>query len=411
MINTSKHIEDAIKFLNNQDVETLNLQFKYQEDYFNSEDYNYTLKNIEYNLNTLYEKARVLQDVIAYTKEYVKQNIYEITDECKSILNDIEDNVDSLKQSNYITLNVSFLESTGSYLDRDSRTLPKNAIYDGTITLSGKEKETLKIKTVSQANNYKPYNSNITNLITNQPYRSFYMLDAPISNGLKEEISVEFEVENIINQLNIVTSNCKTSDVRYIDASGTVDYIQEHANVIQNSRNTKSIKFYTTTDAYKKLTYYVDQARLKPTFWESIMENEYNKLATGVDKLTQSQIDELAGINAFKAEYKAYTEAIEAWLQRRKAVVDTNVANGYSDSVPEVQLVVAPTEITGTVNTLGTSSTAKIGAQEIYPDSERYRFEVSNVNNNKLVDKTGETVSYYTSLQAPKSYVASYQTK
>ena len=47
---------------------------------------NYTLLNIESNLNILYEKARVLESVITYTREHVKQSIYSISDECKTIL-------------------------------------------------------------------------------------------------------------------------------------------------------------------------------------------------------------------------------------------------------------------------------------------------------------------------------------
>lgn len=423
MIDTSKYIEDAISFLNNQDVEDLNYQFMYQTDYFNSDDYNYTLYNIETNLNILYEKARVLQDVIKYTREYIKQNVYEISDECRSILEAIEDNVDSLKQNNYININVPFIESTGSYIDRDNKKLPKNAIYDGAITLSGTEKEKLKIKTISQKNNFKPYKENLSNLIQDKEYRSFYMLDAPVTNGLKEQITVEFETENVINQLNIVTSNCKISDMKYIDSSGTTDYIDEHLNIVQVPRKTKSIEFITTTESYKKIVYYVDQARVKSNFWDSIMEHEYKKATTGSGTLTQSQIDEMAGLSAFKKDYEAYVKSIEEWIKKRQAVVDANVANGYSDSVPSIDFIVAPSSITGessTVNTTSadTTTTSKssvvistsVTAPNVYPDVENYRTQTYSSNSN-LVSKTGNAVSYFTTLAEPKTYSSSYQYK
>lgn len=422
MIDTSKYIEDAISFLNNQDVEDLNYQFMYQTDYFNSQDYNYTLYNIENNLNILYEKSRVLQDVIKYTREYIKQNVYSITDECRSILDAIEDNVDSLKQNNYININVPFLQSTGAYVDRDGKKLEKNAVYDAAITLSGNEKEKLKIKTISQKNNFKPYKENITNLIQDKEYRSFYMLDAPVTNGLKEQITVEFETENIINQLNIVSSNCKISDMKYIDATGTTDYISEHSNVIQSPRKTKSIEFITTTDSYKKIVYYIDQARVKANFWDSVMEHEYTKTTTGAGTLTQSQIDEIAGITAFKKEYETYVKSIEEWIKKRQAVVDANLANGYTDSVPKIDFIVAPSSITGNtslnVETKETVSNTKssviietpITAPNVFPDVENYRTQSYTTNSN-LVDKTGRSVEYFTTLADPKKYAPSYQYK
>lgn len=423
MIDTSKYIEDAIKFLNNQDIEDLNYQFMYQTDYFNSQDYNYTLYNIENNLNILYEKARVLQDVIQYTREYVKQKVYEISDECHTILEAIEDNVDSLKQNNYININVPFLESTGSFTDRDNKKLPKNAIYDGAITLSGTQKEKLKIKSIKQKNNFKPYRETLNNLIQEKEYRSFYMLDAPISDGLKEQITVEFDNEETINQLHIITSNCKASDIKYIDGNGTVDYINEHLNAIQSPRKTKAIDFITTTSSYRKIVYYVDQSRVKANFWDSIMEHEYKKATTGKGTLTQGQIDEMAGITTFKKEYAAYVASIEAWLKKRQSVVDKNKANGYSDTVPQVDFIVAPSSITGEINTVNQPSpnmtspthssivmTSNIAKPNVYPDTEKYRTQ-PYIENKKLKTKTGETIDYFTTLQDPKPYSNSYQIK
>lgn len=423
MIDTSKYIEDAINFLNNQDVEDLNYQFMYQTNYFNSQDYNYTLYNIENNLNVLYEKSRVLQDVIKYTREYIKQNVYDITDECRSILDAIEDNVDSLKQNNYININVPFLQSTGSYVDRDGKKLEKNAIYDAAITLSGTDKEKLKIKNITQKNNFKPYKENLSNLIQEKEYRSFYMLDGPVTDGLKEQITVEFETENIINQLNIVASNCKISDITYIDATGTKDHISEHSNVIQSPRKTKSIEFVTTTESYQKIVYYIDQARVKANFWDSIMEHEYKKTTTGTGTLTQSQIDEMAGVTAFKKEYDDYVKAIEEWIKKRQAVVDTNIANGYTDSVPNIDFIVAPSSITGSTTTLNTGSTSTVSsskssvvidtpivAPNVFPDIENYRTQTYNTNSS-LVSKTGRSVEYFTTLADPKSYSSSYQYK
>lgn len=423
----SKHIEDSLKFLMKDDIANLNEDFVYQTDYFNSQDYNYTLLNIEKHLNSLYEKARVLQDVIVYSREYIKQNVYSVSDECKQILDAIEDNIDSLKHTSYISLNVSFEESTGAYLDRDNKSLPKYSIYDGTITLSGKDKDKLKIKSIKQVNNFKPYKENINNLIEDKEYRSYYMLDAPIKNGLKEQVHVEFEKENTINQLNIITSNCKASDVRYIDINGTTDYIQEHLNVIQTTRLVKTLEFMTTTDSYKKLTYYVDQSRLKPNFWDSIMEHEYNKLTTGKGSLTQAQIDEMSGLDAFRKEYDEYTKKVEDWIARRTAVANENKSNGYSDSVPQIDFIVPPSSVLNKEDLLNkeqdnTHKQDKESYQsgsivqravnqtpDIYPDTEKIRCQTYTEEQLQLLDKTGRQVEYFAKINKSPDYKNSYE--
>lgn len=429
MEKTLEHIEDSISFLMKDDVADLNEDFVYQTEYLNSQDYNFTMLNIERHLNSLYEKARVLQDVIEYTREYVKQNVYAVSDECKSILDSIEDNVDSLKHANYVNLNVPFEESTGSYTDRDNKTLPKYAIYDGTITLSGKHKDKLKMKSIKQVNNFKPYRENIDNLKIDKEYRSYYMLDAPIKNGLKEQIHIEFETEDSINQLNIVTSNCKASDVKYIDANGTIDYIQEHVNVIQNSRKVKSLEFMTTTESYKKLTYYVDESRLKPNFWDSIMAHEYGKATTGKGTLTQAQIDEMAGLETFRKEYDAYVKRVEDWIARRTAVANTNQSNGYSDSVPKIDYIVPPSSVLDKKDLINKEQDSKHDDKknsyqsgsivqravnqtpDIYPDSEKIRYQTYTEEQLKLLDKTGQQVDYFTSIGEGPEYKKSYQSK
>ena len=396
----------------------------YQTQYLNSQDYNYTLLNIESNLNILYEKARVLESVITYTREHVKQSIYSISDECKTILEAIEDNVDSLKQSNYISLNVSFEESTGAYTDRDGKALPKYAIYDSTITLSGKTKDKLTIKSLARTNSFKPYRESLDNLKSDKEYRSYYMLDAPVKDGLKEQIRVEFDAEDNINQLNIVTSNCKVDNVKYIDSNGTIDYVEEHKNVIQTPRTVKHLELLTITENYKKLIYYVDQSRLAPNFWDSIMDHEYTKSTTGNGTLTQAQIDEMSGLSKFRKEYEAYKKQVDAWIEKRTAVANTNKSNGYSDSVPNIDFIVAPSKVLDEETLLNKEQDNKHEDKttsyqsgsvvqravnttpEIYPDSEKIFNQTYTAGT--LVNKTGQSVDYFTTIEAPAEYKNSY---
>ena len=72
MINTAKYLEEAVAFVRNKDLEFMHEDFILQTTYLKSEDYNHTLNAIEAYLTDLYDKTRTLEDIIAYSKEYIK---------------------------------------------------------------------------------------------------------------------------------------------------------------------------------------------------------------------------------------------------------------------------------------------------------------------------------------------------
>ncbi len=418
-----EQINDYLEFLLEDDVEFLNEDFFYQEHYFNSETFNKTFLNVEKHLNNLYEKTRVLQDVIAYSKEYISNNIYSLSDECKSILEQIEDNADSLRKQGFLTLPVPLLESTGSYVDRDGSTLPKYSIYNGAVTLSNKVEHPIVIKSISQTSNTKAYKSNLEDLKQNKVYRSYYILDNPIRSGLKEIIRIELDKETTVNQLDVVGSNCTVEAVKYINQSGTVDTIFNHLNVVQYPRKVKTIEIITNTSEYKKLTYCVNEKRISASFWDKIASNEYNKLTKAKETLSQSQIDDLAGITAYKESYEKYSKAIAAWMEERKRVADYNISNGYSDSVPKIDFIEDPKKMLTEQEQLAKKQEAEkfgeekdvfntekvvqkinVQKQSPFPDSENLYYQTYNEDDYKLLSKTGSPVNYFVKLTPPSEF-------
>lgn len=434
MLDVSLYVNQAIDYLKQQDLEGFNKQFMYQKEELNSQDFNYTMQNIENNLEILYEKTRLIEALINYAKEFVKTNIYDTTDECQKILNDIEDNIDSIRAKNYISTSIDFENSTGSYLDRNGIQLNECAVYENKLTLSNHVNNELEIKSVTLTNNLIPYKSNIGAIKSGNPYRSFYLLDGPVNDGLKEEIYVEFKTPSNLNQLEILTSNCELLYVEYKNDNGTIEHIEKNFNVSHKDRIVKGITFVLKANNYNTLTYYIDETRAKPNYWDTIKANIYDTLSGQRQAMTQAEIDELTGLKAFKKAYDSYCFKVDTWISERKAIMNTNISNGYGDEVETVDFIVAPNNINNFMNSTLASSYAElthdytissIGSNIIstdtslnkqpvsankthfYPDAETMRYQKAYAESlPEYISKTGKPINLYTTIGKKLNYTS-----
>lgn len=393
-INKYEHITDAIEYVKDFPMAYYGSLFKFQTEYLDDISFNNTIENIQVILNLIYENCRVLEDINNYAKSYIKDNINTITKECYEILNSIENNVDSLRQDNFVSVNVPFENGTGSFLDRDNTVLPQNAIYKNNITLSYKREENIRIDSISTSAPCKPYNSNISDLLNGKEYRVFYLIDAPAEDGFKEKITITFNEEREINFLNIITSNCNIEGVIYRNNNSDNDYMLTEYNLIHYPRKVKTIDIILKCDTYDTVTYSVDKKCMKDNFLEKVTENEYNKLVNGKPTLTVGEIDELAGITAYRRAYEIYVQALNNWKEQRQVVATINQMNGYQDEVPEIQMVesnlssgdINKNEIKNTPMTVQKNSLMK---PEYLPD-DIYR---SQILSDKLRDINGNYIT------------------
>ena len=107
-----------------------------QGNVLNSDYINKSFKEIEKNLNTLYEKTRYLEDAIAYTKEFLETRIHHFSNEISSVLHEIENVADSAQNLSYISYNVPFIKGTKQLTDRDGvKTITPLVIRNNNLTL------------------------------------------------------------------------------------------------------------------------------------------------------------------------------------------------------------------------------------------------------------------------------------
>lgn len=344
-LKTAEDFDNSIQFLMDGMTENMSEGLIYQTKYLDSDNFNSTFEVLESRLNNLYEKARVMEDIVKYTKEFLEQSIYDTTKECKAIIDMLEDNRDKLKTNAYISYNLPLREGSGAYADRDQSPLPHCSINNNTITLSGQDGVVIPIKSIERKQGYTPYKSSLDDLVSGRSYRAYYMVDGVVPGGLKEDIYVELNSPTVINMIDLIASNCTVENMRYVNENGAVEYEDNFRTIISRERTVKGIQFTIKTSSYQKSTYYVDQSRMATDFWDRVKSAEYG-VYTGSG--TIADLDEAAGIAAFKKAYAEYVADMNDWKARRAAVAATNVANGYADSVPYTSFLTLPSTISAT---------------------------------------------------------------
>ena len=240
-MNINFDFSEKIKYLLDN---TKNISLEKQNMYLNSNIINNNFKIIENELNSMYEKTRILEDIIDYMKLYINNEIENYMLDCRNLLKDIEvlSDINLKEEINYTAINVPFIYNTLEYIDRDGTVLKNCDIYNNKIVLSQNKDITVQINSVSIVRNealfnLETINDNKDNIIYNKPYLIEYELDSIVNNGINELIRLNFNKEEIINTVRIDLINCNLKSIRYI-----YNTIEEEENLnTENIENKKII--------------------------------------------------------------------------------------------------------------------------------------------------------------------------
>lgn len=245
--------ESRIEFLLKSYDEDIIDNIKKQEDFLNSEIANENFSKIENYLNDMYEKVRVLEEVIDYAKIYVNNEIDTTITECRDLLNEIENMNDSIfnDSKNFSIINVPLSNNDiEQYSDRDGSSLKMCEIYNNIISLSGTVKNNIDIKNVSVKREEQAYESNYKELINGEPYRVHYLLDSICKNGVSETIKFDFSEAREINSIKIKISNCKIVNIIYIHEDNTESIDSDISKGVIPIRTVKGIKLTLNSTNY-----------------------------------------------------------------------------------------------------------------------------------------------------------------
>lgn len=295
------NFENNLDFLINKNVDLSNVLL--QKNILNSDNYNKTFKCIEDSLNLLYEKTRVMQDVIEYSNSFIRTEIDNTVTECKSLLDNIETNRDLLKDSAYINYNVKLQSIFDTYSDRNNTPIKGVVLHNGSITLNNNTVETIDLTSLIVES--KNSNNNILNtkdeISSNNNYRTFYMFDRTQKDAVKEKLTINLPSPKTINKVNLIPSNCKITSIEFIDENGLSEVIENYDINLFKNRTVKTINIEIECNNYIMSQIDYNEVTNKD-FWDIINDiqkdenlivgkKKYYYYLFGLDKISIEYVD------------------------------------------------------------------------------------------------------------------------
>lgn len=212
---------DSIKEININDIinelseerELLPIEFS---DTMLSEEANISFDYIESELNSLYNKIRLLEQLHNYTELYVKQQIEQKESQFKEYLKTIEDVSDLYQDTNSISYLVQFLASKDTIRDRDGSIIKQMDIINSSLEVPGNILAKASLNNIIHSSDINCYNNNYSNLLKEKSGASLYFSDNPIIGGILENIQITISNPQNFNYINIAPINATINNPKTI---------------------------------------------------------------------------------------------------------------------------------------------------------------------------------------------------
>lgn len=322
MIHSDHNFEEGVQLLTDDYDKDINSKMLLQGSFLNSDRFNETMKNIEEELNILYEKTRVLEDMIAYSKEFLEQEIHINKEKIYDKLKVIEESRDTLKESSYISYRVPIQVSSSEVVrDRDGTIIDRCDIGNGNLILSGQELEDFKIVDVTKKQELTAYNDNLEVLKDGGSYRVLYFLDGPAKSGVKEEITFMFEEAKKINYISASLANCTVLNASFINENGVEEQVIALENSVIAERVVKGVKLTIISTENETLAYDIDRRFVESDFWDNVVLMEHQRLS---NQKKTFDLERASGMDMHKKDYAKYLKELEEWKADKKAIEERN---------------------------------------------------------------------------------------
>ena len=218
MIQASQDFTSSLEFL----ASDFSADIRQMSGTMSSSDFNATWQYVEYELDLLYEKMRVLEDCLDYVKKTLDEDIKTRRSQLEEKMKTIENHAESYLNHSFVAKTVSFADRTGkAAIDRDGNYLPGVEIFDNAACLPTALIESYKNETCIRSGGYVPYRAQPKNLTEQKPYRSFYVLAQPADNGIIDTIKCVFIEPVNTSRINIEPIGCVIEEL-YVTTAGGV---------------------------------------------------------------------------------------------------------------------------------------------------------------------------------------------
>lgn len=225
-------------------------------DTMDSASANTTWQQIEAELNALYEKTRLLEDIRDYAKAYITQQITEKRNKIADRLKVIESAADDFADKSHITHSVPFYGNSQIVYDRDGSAVTPMDDVNGKLEVGGTTLYNAAIQNVTTGSlqvEAELRDENFDNLKNHKPARCVYCVFYPVSGGIDKEITLMLRQNTHLNFISAKPANCTLKSITLILPNGTEKEIDPGVSSIddievQAVRITMHAKLYTYSD-------------------------------------------------------------------------------------------------------------------------------------------------------------------
>ena len=250
------HVDDAnevlafIKEANENYPESLS-------EVMNADDYNTACQMIEYQLDILYEKIRLIQDIDEFVRYYAETKIAEKENKLRENLKIIEDAADLYHDNNSVAIMVPLVSDGSAVRDRDGAVIPDMKTMDSSLSMDTNAIGEAAIASVSNNANVPCYSNNYADIVKGTGGSAVYLTKEHLENGVVDTITVEFAAATSVNFVQINAVNAKVENLRGI--------LPNHAETALNTTNGYfqeteliGVRFDLTSATYEETSYYTD---------------------------------------------------------------------------------------------------------------------------------------------------------
>lgn len=291
MINTSQDFDSALDFVMTEQ-DTFNYAITNEMDVgrFNS-----IFQEMEDDINNLYEKIRVLEDIKNYTHDFVLRAIEERRQKIVDSLKIIETNVTEYQNPEYQVEQVSFSNVTEEIKDRDGSVIRGLQNKDNTlvmpynklsaerlyhITNVGQVRKIIdsagqpKFIPLSESN---PFNEDKLNTFEDREvFRSVYESEQPAPDGILVEYEVQFDGRADCNYFDMGAVNCEIESIELTNYDNLTFSVPPNRKFLDSPTDISKARIRVRCKRYDRTIVDIPSDALDDAFDKSIVGSEMN---------------------------------------------------------------------------------------------------------------------------------------
>ena len=317
LMDNIQHIEDTADF-------DFSNKIRRQGLILDSANYNTGMNFFESKMNVLYEKTRILEDISTYAKNSLRLEVINRKIKFKELLESVEATRDSVRSKGFVTKNVPMNEAHAySKRDRDGTVIDSLVSVNGNISLHHGESVDIIPEAVSVKREVDVFLSNEASMLRGKEYRTFYMLEGPATNGVKEEIEVSFEdAPRYITHVISDRVNVDKYSVHIKNGSKIIN-IAGNPDTGFSKTEATSIVLTIIDESYRQVVYEYDRQRASKDFWHKVGEKEN---ASELGEHYVFDLERESGLAQYKIDYEKYLSEYAAWSAAKAASEARNAA-------------------------------------------------------------------------------------